>query len=266
MLGQLWKLITRPGKYLPIAIRDAQERFAPRMVNSAFFLQGQMDINPRCKWHRPDFIKQTGGYFVPGDPIKREIAPFYPWDLVRRDMLILLMRSLNERRIEGEMAELGTWQGISAKVFHYYMPDRPLHLFDTFAGFDERDIHSEAQKTGLKASTKEFSDTSVEGVLNYIKPQNGNVHIHQGFFPASVPKDFGMKKFALVHLDADLYDPILAGLEYFYPRMTQGGFIIVHDYNAWPGARHAAEDFLKGKAEVGVPMPDKSGSMVITKL
>jgi len=41
-------------------------------------------------------------------------------------------------------------------------------------------------------------------------------------------------RFAFVHLDADLEAPIAAGLEFFWPRLTPGEWIVVHDYNAWP--------------------------------
>ena len=36
--------------------------------------------------------------------------------------------------------------------------------------------------------------------------------------------------FALVHLDCDLYAPMRAGLEFFYPKLVPGGFMIIHDY------------------------------------
>ena len=39
-----------------------------------------------------------------------------------------------------------------------------------------------------------------------------------------------MEKFAFVSLDTDLYKPTLAGLEFFWPRMSKGGFIFIHDF------------------------------------
>jgi hypothetical protein len=47
--------------------------------------------------------------------------------------------------------------------------------------------------------------------------------------------------------------------------MSVGGIIIVHDYNAWIGARQAVDDFFFDKSEIPVPMPDKSGSVLIVK-
>ena len=112
-------------------------------------------------------------------------------------------------------------------------------------------------------SKKMFTDTSIEGVKKLIAPQNENITFYQGYFPETIPAGFENRKFAFVHLDADLYEPTLAGLEYFYPRMNPGGFILVHDYNAWIGARKAVNRFLATKKEKPIPMPDKSGSALI---
>jgi O-methyltransferase len=224
-----------------------------------------MDIHKKSLWHDEEFLKKTGGFFVPGDPIKRKISDVEPWDLVRRDMLILLLRSLVARRVEGAMAEVGVYQGTTAKLIHHYVPEKIFYLFDTFRGFDERDIDKERVLTGSKATTSDFRVTNVARVIRYIRPVNDNVKIHPGFFPESVPRECGVLSFAFVHLDADLYEPTMAGLTYFYEKMASGGFLLVHDYNAWLGARRAVDDFFKGKREVPIPMPDKSGSVLIVK-
>ena len=70
------------------------------------------------------------------------------------------------------------------------------------------------------------------------------VVVHQGFFPATAE---GVEdRFAFVSLDVDLHDPTAAGLEFFFPRLSPGGFIFVHDYNngRYNGVRQAVEDFV----------------------
>ena len=124
---------------------------------------------------------------------------------------------------------------------------------------------AEAEATGAGAAAGQFGDTSVETVRRRVAPRNGNVRFHPGLFPASCGAAVRAERFALVHLDADLYRPTLAGLETFYPLVAPGGFIVVHDYNAWQGARHATDEFLSARPEVAVPMPDKSGSAVIVR-
>jgi O-methyltransferase len=241
------------------------ERFSRFFVHTAFRLEGQMDINQASLWHSPEFVSTYGGYFLPGDSITRSVVDLEPWDSVRRDMLVLLLRDILVRGIAGDIAELGVYKGHTAKLMHYYAPERTLHLYDTFDGFHQRDLEQEAATTGRTESPSKFSDTTVQAVLSYIVPQNSNVHIHSGFFPDSVPPDERDLRYCFVHLDADLYAPVLSGLSFFYPRVQPGGMIVVHDYNAWPGARKAVDDFLTSKPEVAIPMPDKSGSVVIVK-
>ena len=265
MIYRLLNLLKNPRRAIARGIQDLLLKVTPAMANRAFFLQGQMDLNPKSRWHRMDFVERNGGFFLKGDTVRRQIVEFHAYDLVRRDMLILLCRSLVERNVQGDVAELGVYKGVTARLFHHFLPERQLHLFDTFKGFDARDVAAEAVATGLNATTEQFSDTSLEAVRSHICPLNENVHFYRGFFPATVPTELHERKFALAHLDADLYEPILAGLMFFYPRMTKGGFLIVHDYNAWAGARRAVDEFMPGKLEVAVPMPDKSGSALIIK-
>ncbi len=233
---------------------------------SSFCIQARMDLDARSWWHSSEVVSNTGGYFVRGDPTPRKILRLEAWDTVRRDMIILLLRDLLVRRVEGDLAELGVYRGYSARVIHHYLPERPFYLFDTFTGFDERDIQAERAMTGREAAVAEFSQTGVERALKNIAPQNDNVQAFRGYFPASAPAWLHERKFAFVHLDADLYEPMLAGLRFFYNRMTPGGFILAHDFNAWPGSRKAVEEFFREKPELPVPMPDKSGSVLITRL
>ena len=89
----------------------------------------------------------------------------------------------------------------------------------------------------------------------------------KGYFPttaAQLPPD---GTYCMVHIDTDLFAPIMAGLEYFYPRIVPGGFLIIHDYGslAWAGAEKAVDAFFADKPEAIVPIPDSAGSAVIRK-
>jgi O-methyltransferase len=226
-------------------------------------MQGQMDINPKSKWYFNDFVSSTGGFYPKVDDTTRQICDLEPWDNVRRDMLVLLLRTIAERKVEGDIAELGVYKGYTAKLLHYYMPERKLHLFDTFEGFTDRSVIAEEENTGLARSGSDFADTSLKHVKDYIDQKNSNVLYYKGYFPETIPKDFNELRFAFIHLDADLYEPTMEGLKFFYPRMSQTGMIVIHDYNAWPGARKAVDDFFSDKSELPIPIPDKSGSVLI---
>ena len=68
-----------------------------------------------------------------------------------------------------------------------------------------------------------------------------NVIIKKGLFPASA-KEID-EKFAFVSLDMDLFNPIFEGLEFFWPKMSPGGVIFVHDYDCWDGVTKAVMKF-----------------------
>jgi O-methyltransferase len=227
-----------PTRLLAALLRKGVRLFS----RSSFFIQGHMNITRATRWYREEFVTQTGGFYLAGDPMLREIVDIDPpWDLVRRNMLILLLRTVVERRVPGDLAEMGVYQGHTAKLIHYYVPDRPLHLFDTFCGFDQRDLSLQSEpRSTTKWSPHHFADTSVAGVRRYIEPRTDNVFLHPGYFPESIPTGFD-PRFCFVHLDADLYEPTMAGLTYFYARLSPGGMLVVHDYNTWVGARTAVD-------------------------
>ena len=232
-----------------------------------YFLQGRMDIDPYSSWHNPEFTKEFGGFLPKAtDKDRRNIVDTCSYDLVRRDLIILLLRTIIENEVKGEIAELGVYKGETARLIHHYLPERFLNLFDTFEEFVKNDILKENDQIRNSESVNHFKDTSIDSVLSFIDSKNSNVRVFQGYFPDSVDKKLEHTTFAFVHLDADLYEPTRNGLEFFYPRVSSGGIILIHDYNAWPGCRKAVDEFFRTKKEFPIAMPDKSGSAIVIKL
>ena len=184
-------------------------------------------------------------------------------DLARLCMFLENARLLEQERVPGSLAELGVYKGSTAKLLHALMPDRTLWLFDTFEGFDERDLAHERKG----ASGFRFDDTSLDAVLRHVGASD-RVRACKGRFPETASQVPDGERFALVHLDADLYKPTADALAFFYPRMSPGGFIVLHDYGsgAWPGIAQAADAFFEDKPESLVRIPDKSGTAVVRRL
>ncbi len=177
------------------------------------------------------------------------------------DRLVFLRKCISlikEREIEGDMAEVGVYKGDFCKYFNLYFPQRKLYLFDTFDGFD-------AKKDNVRLEDlNAFKDTSVDIVLNkMVNPKN--CLVYKGYFPDSA-RDVDTK-FALVSLDCDLYEPIYAGLEFFYPKLSKGGYIFVHDFGSYhyTGVKKAVLDYCKKSGAVIFPLTDRGLSVVITK-
>lgn len=186
-------------------------------------------------------------------------------DYTRTATLDLMAHEILKNNISGQIAELGVFKGEFAKYLNKIFPNRPLHLFDTFVGFDERDIEKE-KKYKFSTADQNFADTSVELVLSKMEYPD-KCQIHKGFFPDTT---LGLNEdlsFAFVSIDADLYQPIYEGLKYFYPRLSVGGYIFVHDFNniEFSGANKAVLDFCHENKIPYVPTADGWGSVILAK-
>ena len=143
------------------------------------------------------------------------------------------------------------------------LPDKKFYLFDTFEGFHQKDVLVEKQNS-FSNGKQDFSDTSVELVLNKMKYPD-NCVVKKGYFPESA---IGVDdKFCFVSIDADLYEPIYNGLVFFYPKLTPGGYIFIHDFNNdnYKGSRKAVEQFCMEQKINSIPLPDSGGSAIIIK-
>jgi len=130
------------------------------------------------------------------------------------------------RNLSGSVAEGGVFEGYFARQINREFHDRKLYLFDTFSGFDERDVSIEEGDTQNRA--KHYNTTITKDELLKSMPNPKNIEIHKGYFPDTA---VGIDDvFVFVNLDFDLYNPTLSGLEVFYHKMVSGGVILVHDY------------------------------------
>lgn len=160
----------------------------------------------------------------------------------------------------GAIAELGVYKGNSASILKYFADkyDVALYLYDTFEGFDARDLHGVDER-----QCEGFIDTS----LSYVKKRIGEAYYREGYFPESIEDSDRNVEYSFVSLDCDLHDPMLAGLEFFWPRMVKGGKIFCHDYSSgyWMGCKQAIDDFCKKENVHPLLLSDIGGTAVLVK-
>jgi len=195
---------------------------------------------------------------------EKKIATYLPqvhgikWEEERIVMLRKCISMMRERNIQGDMAEVGVYTGEFSKLFNRYFPERKLYLFDTFEGFDsEKDSVNDCDKNN-------FKDTSIQLVLGKMKNPD-NCIVKKGYFPETAFDIDG--KFSLVSLDCDLYKPILAGLEFFYPKLVKGGYIFVHDFGSYhyEDVKKAVYEFCDKQSVSIFPIVDRCLSVIISK-
>ena len=245
----------RPPAFLARNLRSFVKRSAIPLVDAS----GSYAVQ-----HLPEWMAKTGFDFASWRKLWTAQNPRNDRaDLLRLVMFIENARLLDTQGVAGSIAELGVYKGTTAKLLHDLLPGRTLWLFDTFEGFDKRDLPGEQTAS---AASFQFDDTSLEAVLRHIGPSN-RVKPCKGYFPATAVAVPDSERFALVHLDADLGKPTADALEFFYPRLSPGGFLILHDYGslAWPGVIEAVDTFFADKPESIVRIPDKSGTAIVRR-
>ncbi len=184
---------------------------------------GHMDVH----YMLPGVI--TAGYYN-AEIIGTELLKFhdgyndvyYAEDYCRVGTLQLLANEIVRNSVVGDTAELGVYKGDFAKYINVLLPDRNMLLFDTFEGFNDEDILEQSkQGLGIVHNIKsDCIDTSEDLVLSKMINKFG-IEIRKGYFPKTIPQEEHI--FSFVSIDCDLFQPILEGLRYFYPRLARGG-------------------------------------------
>ncbi len=171
------------------------------------------------------------------------------------EMVFLYYCASAALKIEGDFAEVGVSTAGSARIIAEAKGNKAFYLFDTFEGLPKPEAMDE------KFKEKQFA-ASLESAKIYLKDYD-NIFFYKGLFPLSA-KSVEDKTFSLVHLDVDLYRSTMAGLQFFYPRMTKGGIIVSHDYSVIAGTKQAFEEFFSDKPEPIIELP--TSQCLIVKL
>ena len=159
--------------------------------------------------------------------------------LITNDRLESIIRYAKETsNLNGLFAECGVYKGGSIKLLAEHFPHKKIIGFDTFEGSPEEDWSSNEYHR-----PKDFHDTSLESVKKFVL-NCPNIELVKGYFPKST-KNFENEKFAFVHVDFDFYKGCKNALDWFWPRLVEGGIIILDDYE-WPhcpGVKQALYEF-----------------------
>lgn len=160
--------------------------------------------------------------------------------------------------LEGNIAECGVYQAATLIPMGLYLKQNKIPRvaigFDSFEGFDSL-VNVEIQLGGTEDKQKKvggFGDTSSERILRKVRCLGiqDQVTLVKGYFHDTLTQKKD-EKFCFVHLDCDIYDSYKYCLEFFYPRLSAGGVILLDEYNdpAWPGCNKAVDEFLLEKRE-----------------
>lgn len=189
------------------------------------------------------------------------------YEYVRWRSLDLVGGEIYANEIPGNVAEAGVACGHFSRLINKRFPDRKLYLFDTFCGFDKDQFKRESERGLISERYKNmFDKNSVQVVLDAL-PHPEQAIPCPGIFEESCKSVDDT--FAFVSLDMDLYEPMSVALEYFYPRVSSGGYLFLHDYNH--ADIHGVKPIIReyearhGLRLPRMPIPDEGGTIVIMK-
>ena len=183
----------------------------------------------------------------------------------RAAVMRLLAEQITEEGIPGDTAELGVFRGEFAALISAALPDRTLHLFDSFEGFSAQDVAIEQAEGLSRAREGDFADTA-RAVVEERLPHPERARFHVGWFPETFAPCMDCR-FSLVSVDADLYAPTAAALPLFWDRLSPGGALLIHDVNStqFSGAGKAVREFCRERRLLPLPVPDLHGSVILRK-
>lgn len=152
-----------------------------------------------------------------------------------------------------DIAECGVWKGHSAymisKIFFDSGFAGTFHIFDSFQGGlsekveKDRNLVRSLSEEEIRIEKEVFS--SDEDQVNEVLSPFSFVRLYAGWIPARFI-EVSERQFCFIHIDVDLYEPTLSSLEFFWPRLVTGGFVVVDDYGLtqFPGAALAVDEFI----------------------
>jgi hypothetical protein len=125
---------------------------------------------------------------------------------------------------------------------------RSHHIFDSFEGLSPPQAEDLSHDEDLAAARVDGMRkagafrASLDEVQANLADFPG-IDYQRGWIPDSL-RGIAERRYRLLHLDLDLYAPTAGALDYFWPRLAPGAYVVCDDYG-WPGGRRAIDEFAQ---------------------
>ena len=169
------------------------------------------------------------------------------------------------KKLDGDFVECGIWRGgnvLLLKLLNdHYQLNKSIFAFDTFDGMttpskfdidfqnisaeeqlnkndkleDKKNIHCYSELETVKKNISKYTN------LNNIRFVKGPVE------KTLLDIENLPEKISVLRLDTDFYESTKIELKVLYPKLVQGGVLIIDDYGHWKGAQKAVDEFFDEK-------------------
>ena len=161
----------------------------------------------------------------------------------RLENIQFCVESVLKYGIEGDLIEAGVWRG-GASIFmrgilKAHGSDKCVWVADSFDGMPKEEGSEFHRYQDLAVSLEQ-----VKANFNRYGLLDDQVKFLKGWFKDTLPSA-PIEKLSVLRLDGDLYDSTMDGLVNLYWKVSEGGFVIVDDYNSVKVCTEAVDDFRK---------------------
>jgi O-methyltransferase/8-demethyl-8-(2,3-dimethoxy-alpha-L-rhamnosyl)tetracenomycin-C 4'-O-methyltransferase len=164
-----------------------------------------------------------------------------------------LANKIFENNIPGDFMETGVWRGgacifMNAIFEANNVSDRRVFVCDSFEGLPPPDPKYPADNGDNHHTLHSFLAVSLDEVKTNFESYgllNDRAVFVKGFFRDTMPTLINdVDKIALLRLDGDMYESTIDVLNYMYPKVSTGGYVIVDDWQL-SNCRAAVGDYAK---------------------
>jgi hypothetical protein len=159
------------------------------------------------------------------------------------------VRYIIAKGIKGDFVECGVFFGgasmlIAKTLLALNDTSRDLWLYDSFQGFVGKQAKDDITWYGDSITMRlpDFDTIAMDNIASTGYPPEKIKLVKGDIEKTAVENQNG--QIALLRLDTDTYHSTRAELEHFYPKLVQGGALIIDDYGHALGARRATDEYL----------------------
>lgn len=174
-------------------------------------------------------------------------------DQISREGLGVVWRELETtltRNTPGDIVELGCYAGTSSLFIrrlldtHSNGAGRTFHVYDSFDGLPEKTTQ-DTNAAGVDFEAGKLYVSKADFIKVFKAASLVLPIIHKGWFSDLTPQDIP-EEIAFAFLDGDFYQSILDSLKLVWPRLADGGVVLIDDYKreTLPGVERAIRDYF----------------------
>jgi len=190
--------------------------------------------------------------------------PYTVTDRTDMKSLIDAVKYITTNKVPGVFVECGVLRGgaviaMIKTLQQLNFSDREIYLFDTFGDMmipTEHDVSASGVSAFDDYSTSGYDIARDTNPTDYPSLQNVKKNVNKtGYDKSKLKFIVGdvmetiqnniPDKIALLRLDTDFYDSTKCELEYLFPKLSEGGILIIDDYGRWRGSRKATDEYIK---------------------